>query len=519
MYIYFQNLAFQNKQILWAYPEGGNSATCLYQTAGNNNTLDRDLVNDTLRDVIGIEIKDGVATISHVDNFSKRHPYSPTLLRDGLKKSGTPGFFPVHPHSSSEIPTAIMAAPQQDRSSSTSNLRAQLLSLDHLLENHRGATLVYEQGLPENNLATLALLTKLRIHSPGSLNLALKVIQDVDYYHLRQKQMHLIRTVFEEFIIPSLQTFRKGEEPPKSVNEFFLKTILATMANDTYNLKDTLFEESGPMHIPDNYKLREIYARRMMNGLLYFIEDTDVPLQDPNPELAHWLEEFKKHLQIHHNKLVPLLDQLKELVVCTGLMYHDFSKFNLKTCVQGGHIDFSLLLIKIKALQLSKTTLKYAMNRLDTEHRVPEHLIQGVPPRLYSLRLMLLSNCPATVQANLEDQSIDEFINEIISEIISDLRDYTDGDKLKPASQWISHTIKTNDTNLHLHQEWHALLEEKLKTASLQTIRMKQERKHPETWKQLAIEAIKSLTADHLPKLLSTMAVDSSSQTTSTMSP
>jgi hypothetical protein len=519
MQIYFQNLTFQNKQILWSYPEGSNCATCLYQTGGNNNTLDRDLVNDTLRDVIGIEIKDGIATITHVEDFSKRHPFAATVLSDSLKKSGTPGFFPAHPHSTTDIPTNIIPTPQQDRSSSTTNLRAQLLTLDQLLQNHRGATLVYEQGLPENNLVTLGLLTQLRFHSTASLNLTLKVIQNVDYYYLRQKQMNVIRTLFEGYVIPSMQTFRQGEEPPKSVNEFFLNAILNTMSNDTYNLEDTLFEKAAPMDIRENYKLREIYARRMMNGLFYFTEDTDVPLREPNPELAHWLEEFKKHLQIHHNKLVPLLNQLKELVVSSGLMYHDFNKFNLETCVQGGHIDFSLLLIKIKAVQLSKTTLKYAMTRLDSEHRVPDNLIQAVPPRLYSLKLLLLSNCPPAVITNLEGQSSDEFMLEIINEIVSDLRACTDGDKLKPASQWISHTIKTIDTDLHLHQEWHVLLETKLKSVNQLVAKIKHERKHPESWKQLTTEAIKSLTAEQLPLLLSTVAVDSSSQTSSTMSP
>jgi hypothetical protein len=214
-----------------------------------------------------------------------------------------------------------------------------------------------------------------------------------------------------------------------------------------------------------------------------------------------------------------LLNQLKELVVSSGLMYHDFNKFNLETCVQGGHIDFSLLLIKIKAVQLSKTTLKYAMTRLDSEHRVPDNLIQAVPPRLYSLKLLLLSNCPPAVITNLEGQSSDEFMLEIINEIVSDLRACTDGDKLKPASQWISHTIKTIDTDLHLHQEWHVLLETKLKSVNQLVAKIKHERKHPESWKQLTTEAIKSLTAEQLPLLLSTVAVDSSSQTSSTMSP
>lgn len=520
MYIYFQNLTYLNKPILWTYPEGSNSATCLYQIGGSNDTLDRDLVNKTLRDVIGIEIRNDIATISDVDDFSKRQPFAPTLLRDDLKKSGTLGFFPAYPHSSSDIPTSTMSAPSPDRSSSTTNLRVQLLSLDQLLANHRGATLVYEEGLPQNNLVTLGLLTQLRFHSTTSLNLALKVIQNVDYYHLRQKQMQLIRTIFDEYIIPSMQTFRQGEEPPKSVNEFFLNTILATMSNDTYNLEDTLFEKNAPMDISENYKLRKIYARRMMNGLFYFTEDKDVPLKDPNPELGRWLEQFKKHLQIHRNKLVPLLSQLNELVISSGLMYHDFNKFNLDTCVQGGHLDFSLVLIKIKAIQLSNTTLRYAMTHLGPDHRVPEHLIKAVPPRLYSLKLLLLSACPATVLTNLEEgQSSDELMQEIIDEIVFDLRAYTDGDKSKPASQWISHTIKTNDTDLHLHQEWHALLESKLRSVSQQVAKIKHERRHPESWKPLAIAAIKSLTAEQLPVLLSTIAVDSSSQTTSTMSP
>lgn len=516
MRIYFQNLNYQNKQILWSYRVNSNTATCLYKSVGGNNTSDRNLVNAALREIIGIEIIDDVATIINVSDFSKRHHFSPALQCDNLHR-----FFLAHPGSSDHIPPLKTALPgESEHSRSATSLRAQQLSLDALLKSHYGATLVYEQGLPENNFKTLELLSKLKVHSVFSLNLTAKVIEDVDYYYLRQKQMQLVRELFEEILIPSLITFYNEEEPPKFVTEYLLNATLSLMANDTYNLEDTPYEKTRSVDIEENYKAREINAKKMMQGFLCFIEDQHAPEEEMPLELARWLEHFKAHLEVHQPKLTYILQQLKELVICTGLMHHDFSKFNLDTFTQGGHLDFSLLFTRIKALEMGNTTLKFALNHLKERYKyeIPVDLIRNMPPKLYSLKRVLQHFAPNnTGKKGLKENELRELVDNIISEVRVDFRRYTAGDKNSPGAQWISHTIKETDMDLHICDEWRVLLERDFTQFNQRIESHKKERKFIENWKMGIIEIIQSLPRKQLP--LSSEATMGSTYQTSTMSP
>lgn len=56
MRIYFKNVTYQTKPLIWTFDESTNSAKCNYKIAGSKDSINPELVNNELKDIIGIQI-------------------------------------------------------------------------------------------------------------------------------------------------------------------------------------------------------------------------------------------------------------------------------------------------------------------------------------------------------------------------------------------------------------------------------------------------------------------------------
>jgi hypothetical protein len=461
MLIYLQTLTYEGQPLLWEYSPTENVAKCIYQVVGNGTKVDPEVVNETLKKINGIKISDGIALLVDCPSFEKETSvyveHSKPVPRGALL---SPSFF-----------TAV--APAQN-----SNSVAKLLSFDSLLAGFEGSTLCYESILRDNNNTNLEKLTALKIHSSASVHLTVQVVKNVDFYILRQIQIKLIRALYEDFFISSLSDF-KPEAPPKAI-DYFRKAITSIMENTKYNAQDTAFElafkeDKEPVPIEDNYKIRVIYARHMLAAFLYFVEDIAPPLKSDGKEteesnkLKEWLPIFKKHMQVHKEKIAHLLNDLEQLIICTGLMQHDHSPFTVDSLTfVNGNLDFSLLRTKLKVLQMDveHSTLAVALKKLNPTHTIPTDLVP-VPQKIYSLKSFVYEcfeqSLHEKIRTEFKEDEINAHVENIMKQLIVEMRNYTNGSSHAEAAQWVSHTISIYDGDLYITREWQILLEEKFK--------------------------------------------------------
>ncbi|MCL9685035.1 hypothetical protein [Legionella maioricensis] len=469
MLIYFQTFTYQDHQeqshpLLWEYSPTENIAKCIYQVVGNSTKVDPEVVNESLKKINGIKISDGVAILVDCSLLEKEicayvEPSKPTLR--GVLLS--PAFFTPAPNS---------------------NFSAKLLSFDSLLSGSEGSTLCYEVILRNNNDANLAKLTALKIHSQTSANLAIQVIKNIDFYYLRQIQIKLVRHLYEDIFASSLSAVRPEEVPSKAV-DYFRQAIIAIMENTKYNSIDTAFEKAQaedkePIPIEDNYKIRVIYARRMLAAFLFFIEDTVPPVKIPTSaeeadelrKLKIWLPVFKDHIQKHKEKLALLLNDLEQLIICTGLMQHDNSQLTFDALLHNGNLDFSLLTTKLKALQvdMERSTMAVAVKKLNSAHKIPSDLISA-PEKIYSLKSLVhdwfKKALHEDIQSEFKESEINAHVENIVQQLVTEICGCTKGFSRSEEAKWISHTMTSSDTDVYVTREWEMNLEaefSKLKT-------------------------------------------------------
>lgn len=518
MRIYFQDITFSSKPVLWAYPKLATSAQCLYLIAGTKEKVDVDELNSYLKGIPGIQIEGGIAKITDINEFRKAHSFNVAVAPEDQHR--------VNPETSSSFFRSTRPAESTFASSSTHfvldkhtaisasarSLTFKPLSLEVLLKDYPGETLVYEVDLPGNNAVNLERLAALKVYSPTAVNLAAQVIKNADYYFLRSIQMRLIRELFEEVIIPSLASFNGGAPIPAHASRFFTEAIRSIMKNSRYNSRDTAYEiaydeENEPIPVKDNFEVRKQYSRTMLAAFLYFINDSSAPVGSGNPELAEWLHKFKEYVQIHKPKIESLLLQLELLIICTGLMDHDYKKMLITTYLQGSHLDFSLLLTRIKALQMGPTTLNMALSQLKIEHRIDHDKSVSLPTKLYSLRHMvkncLLSLMTETPKRELTPKDLELEIDDIIQNVLPAFMDSTKGNKSCDEARWISNTIKSIDNDLYFCEPWQEMLGEEFKSICNKLASVHNDTKHMEKWKEKIVNAVVDLLHSqmkHLPR-------------------
>ena len=460
MLIYFQTFTYEDQPLLWEYSPTENVAKCTYQVAGNGTKVDPEVVNETLKKINGIKILDGIAHLVDCSSFEKEisvYVESKPVPRGTLL---SPAFF-----------TAV--APAQ-----SSNFAAKLLSFASLLVGDEGKTLCYESTLRDANNTNLEKLAVLKIHSSTSAHLTAQVVKNVDFYLLRQIQIKLLRKLYEDFFVSSLSNF-KPEAPPKAI-DYFRQAIVSVMENTKYNALDTGFElafkeDKEPVPIEDNYKIRVIYARRMLAAFLYFVEDIAPPVKSDSKEaeelnkLKQWLPVFKEHMQVHKEKMAHLLNDLEQLIICTGLMQHDHAQLTFDSLtVANGNLDFSLLHTKLKVLQvdMDHSTLAVALKNLNPAHTIPTDLVP-VPQKIYSLKSFIYEcfkhSLPEKIQAGFKEEEINAHVENIMKLLIAEMHGYTNGISSSEAAKWVSHTINIHDEDFYITREWQILLEEAFK--------------------------------------------------------
>lgn len=520
MYIYFPDLTHQNKSLLWSFPEGSTSAQCTYKIAGGKDTIERHIINEIFKDIPGIEIKDGVATIVNVDDFRTRHPFNivlPLEEKKFQKISSSRNLFYKQDSarsassSSTQLQDTVATPPMSPRIKFTVPL-----TFKTLLADFPGETLVYdseaENNLCKNTDENLRKLLTLGVHSVTSINLTMQVIKNVSYYFLRQQQIGELKKLFEKTLIPELYEFQKGEVIPKFVLDYFAHAVRNVMVNHKYNKQDTAFEsnyiqDNDPIPIEENYAVRKIYAVKMLQSLRYLINNSLPPTE--NPDLANWLEQFKKHFhsRVDIERIRTILNSVEQLTICTGLMDHDYNQISVDLVFKDGHVDFTLLVDFLKGMQEAKTTLSYALTQLSAEHRMPPGLITTTPPITYPLKSIVFSWYQMALhqdtKAKLKDQGINELVTNTMELIIPLFMECTNRNAQSKSAKHISHTIKGDDTELYITQEWKELFESAFLTNARALAGSKKSGLKPEKWKAEVIKTIKNVLADRLNILTS----------------
>jgi hypothetical protein len=508
MRIYFKNITFQGLPVIFDYDSISKSAKCTYSVGGNNLNINGDELNSQLQSLKGIEIIDNIAVITDIETFRKQHPFS-TIVDSSDQSVLQNSFFSKSSPSltSSNVPLGKMEA----TSFSASSLKPSVISMESLLANCPGETLVYEGNLKRNNEANLKRLYSLKVYSPEAINLTAQVIKNMDYYVLRQWQMQLIRQIHEEVIAPSMATFKEGQTTPRYVLDYFETCIKSIMSNSNFNLMDTAFEQNSstegqPIPIEENYQIRAIYAKVMLKGFMFFVSDLPVEkLHLNNHELEQWLNEFKTYIALHKIKLQMLLSDLFNLTICTGLMDHDYKLLDAESFAQGENYDFSKLHTITKAIQMKHTTLSYALSQLPPNYQLQGHSVEGFPHRVYSLKQTLKYALEASLKANarkpLSETDMEQCTQTVVESICQDLILITKGNGRSDAAKLISHTIKSNDKDIYLCDEWHNAITDCLKGVFIDASSPRRESKFIDKWGHEAHSLIIGLVHAELEKL------------------
>ncbi len=470
MLIYFEKFTYQEQSLLWEFSSDANMAKCTYQLAGNNVKVAPEIVNESLKNIKGIEIIDGSAVIVDFAAFEKQNvDHVPVFYVESSKQISRRGF---------PSPSFFTPVSPLQNSNSSSNLMSKLLSFESLLSGFEGSTLCYESILKNNNCNNLGNLTGLKIHSCTSTSLTVQVIKNIDFYYLRQIQIRLVRQLYEEVFVSTLSIVNPEEVPPKAI-DYFRQAIISIMENAKYNAQDTGFEaahaeSNDPVPLDENYQIRAIYAKRMLAAFLFFINDTVPPIKADSKEfeelnkLKMWLPVFKEHIYKHKEKITHILNDLEQLIICTGLMQHDYNQLTTNGLFHDGNLDFSLLHTRIKALQVDvdHSTLAFALKKLNPAHKIP-YESGSIPQKVYSLKTLVhdwFRNCiPEKNQTEVNETEINTHVERIMEQLVAAMGNYTQGNSHSEEAKWISHTIKNSDSELYVTREWKALLESEFK--------------------------------------------------------
>lgn len=204
-----------------------------------------------------------------------------------------------------------------------------------------------------------------------------------------------------------------------------------------------------------------------------------------------------EYLYTDTNNRRKILVRLEHLILCTGLMDHDYKRLQLDSIQLNGHLDFSLLVTEITKLHWGDTTLRYALEQLEPEHQLPIRINTTLPPILYPLRTIIFSwlqmGLHQETKTKIKDKGVHELVNDILNSILPVFIDCTKGDIRSASAKHISHTIKASDQDIYVNPEWKAKLEFKFieNTRSLAAHRKKSLK--PEQWKTKIIDAIISV--------------------------
>lgn len=196
-----------------------------------------------------------------------------------------------------------------------------------------------------------------------------------------------------------------------------------------------------------------------------------------------------------------MLLTLEHLILCTGLMDHDYKKLQLDSIVQNGHLDFSLLMIEIIKLHQGDTTLHYALQQLEPEHQLPTKSETILPPVLYPLRTIIYNwfqmGLHHDTKVKLREQGILELVNDTMKSVMPIFLNCTKGDIKSASAKHISHTIKLHDPDLYVNPEWKASLEFKFIENTRVLAAHKKYSMKPEKWKKEIIAAVNSVVEGH----------------------
>ena len=537
MLIYFHDITCQSKHILWSFPDGSTSAECIYKFAGEKAPIDRLLINDALAGISGIEVRDGIATVSNVEEFRILHPFnivlpledqgqlqlSPSLIRGTtFYRGGSDNSLPMS-SSSSTSPRADSAPPPPPRTPRGVRFA---LTFTSLLSSFHGETLVYdvdaELNIVANNLNNLKKLSALGVHSIGSVNLTIQVVKNINLYFLRQHQISVVKRLFDDELIPAIHEFQNGRPVPKFVLDYFAQAVRNIMVNTTYNSKDTAFEtnfmmESTPIPIKSNYEVRAVYAREMLSSLLYFI-DYSSSSDTGNSELDQWLHEFKAHIYLDEETvrerslryknwelINTTLLSLEQSIICSGLMDHDYKQLQLNSIICNGQLHFNQLVAAIKSMHEGKTTLKYALDRLDREYKFPEDTLLTLPPVLSSLLSIINAWYQAALHPDTKIKLKEHGISELISETMKLTQpifiESTNGDVRSPSAKFISHTLRATDADIYISPEWKVALDKKFVDKMQHFSKNKKDSLKPEKLKQEICIVVREVLKEQLDSL------------------
>ncbi len=589
--IYFKDFVYKNKSVIWSYDEDSKTAQCDYRVTGERDSISPSLINPLFAHQTGIEIINDIAIIKDMSTFRILHPFNilPPLIRTNSSRSLT--FYPrsadlVQRATPSSSNTSAASSVHIEPPSSPRTGRNSLLTFTTILADYPGETLVYdidyESNLPSNNDTNLNRLLDLKIYSQTAVGLAMQVIKNIDYYILRGLQIKLVKRLFEQELIPAIYEYlkkpltaeKKASIPDeealklKLIKNYFANAVRNIMGNRKYNSKDTAFEasfyeEQEPIPIQLNHEVRSAYARTMLTPLLFLVADITPPL-GLSSEMEEWLKEFKEHLDLKdRNKMSSLLLTLEHLIICTGLMDHDYKRMELDTIQQHNYLNFNILIAELENLHKGSTTLHYALDRMkasliplkaaweqqkealeqqqsileqqephnteaDRENlkRIKTDLINVIadlkqmdtalletkhplltktetePLVLYSLRSIICSwfqmGLSNDIKTKLKEQGMNDLFNETMGCILTVFNDCTKGRRDCEAAQYISHTIKSGDTNIYVNPKWKADLELDFIESTRSLAAHKKNALKIEKWKTAIISSISNVLGKQL---------------------
>lgn len=519
MYVYFKEIQYEGKPLLWKVDEKNNKATCTYQChQEKEKKLDSAKVNVVLGPVKGIEVKDSGAEIADYSRFQKQyHPYQANELKRTTSVSQVPlsMFTPTRPVLSRTISTPHYSPPPKTEAIEE-HKKSSLF--ETITEHFSGETTCYFR-LAEKNKQTIDSLSKYGVLTRATISICEQMLKDEELYPFRIQQLNLLKNFFDQYLEPALSGL--GPETLHQVKPYLLNAILQALRNIPFNNQPTWFDVPAPILPPSSemvlekaYEQKLLTANLMLMPLEFFTDAalSAKELANGNDQLAKCLNTLKKSLAPHRKELSRLLLTLKLLTMCCGIITYKHSMIRAEDCGECYGYNMKTLSAALASLKSPHALLRFILDKFkeeDIHHDIVEKILQEqqesrgqliLNNTYYSLSTLI--NEALTKIYHSEKLKPGVLVNiktKLTASVIAELDQIIRGNRFCAEAKYVSPSISKMHEDVYLRQDWMEELTECL--SPITSEKKKPSSVHEKTNRKLK-EAISSFFSEKISVLI-----------------
>jgi hypothetical protein len=372
MKYYFNEITWNDSPVIWNTEPDSMFASCDYNTLANNLDLDRSQLNGYLATFPGIFIDDNIAYINSLSSF-KFQPISLLQTKPTSTMTDAPLLFKRNSN-----PLKLSETMRKDLPKLPDP------HLEVILMGHHGNTIAYLK-LQENRIKFLHDIQKLHLLNSNKLYSLRAESYTLILGHIRQSQMQIIHSLFDEFLSPALRKATNDQKDNKELEEFFQSAILNVM-NFAFNKQKTVYETVETNPSPELViQHRKNRLALMMTFFNFFINEMPVESLSMNlsEKQALLLFKMKAALLDQKPKMKEKLDQLALLTLYSGIYSQQYDSMVFAILNGSETVDLAAHKKAIRERLTGNEMLDVLYKQLQSKGLLGDTLLKPIPEMKY----------------------------------------------------------------------------------------------------------------------------------------